>query len=117
DSEFQRVAQDRVGNNERQDRRNPSCQKNRKDDLEAFETVAPSFRDFFSRMIPVVWKIGPARLLCSPLQARMNVSSNNRVGMIGSVQSTRKNHPGWDNPRDCQTVRPLNYENRKEIVL
>jgi hypothetical protein len=47
----------------------------------------------------------------------MNVSSNSRVGMIGSVQSTRKNHPGWDNPRDCQTVRRLNYENRKEIVV
>jgi hypothetical protein len=40
-----------------------------------------------------------------------------RVGMIGSVQSTRKNRQTFDNQRDCQTVRPPNYENREEIVV
>jgi hypothetical protein len=47
----------------------------------------------------------------------MNVASNSRVGTIGSVQSTRKNRPAFDNQRDCQTVRPPNYENREEIVV
>jgi hypothetical protein len=40
-----------------------------------------------------------------------------RVGTIGSVQSTRKNRQAFDNQRDCQTVRPPNYENREEIVV
>jgi hypothetical protein len=40
-----------------------------------------------------------------------------RVGTIGSVQSTRKNRTAFDNQRDCQTVRPPNYENREEIVV
>jgi len=40
-----------------------------------------------------------------------------RVGTIGSVRSTRKNRPAFDNQRDCQTVRPPNYENREEIVV
>jgi hypothetical protein len=29
---------------------------------------------------------------------------------------TRENRPALGNQRDCQTVRPLNYENREEIV-
>jgi hypothetical protein len=36
---------------------------------------------------------------------------------VGSVQSTRKNRQAFDNQRDCQTVRPPNYENREEIVV
>jgi hypothetical protein len=40
-----------------------------------------------------------------------------RVGTIGSVQSTRKNRQAFDKQRDCQTVRPPNYENREEIVV
>ena len=47
----------------------------------------------------------------------MNVASKTRVGTIGSIQSTRKNRPAFDNQRDCQTVRPPNYENREEIVV
>lgn len=39
------------------------------------------------------------------------------VGMIRSVQSTRKECPVSANQRDCQTARPLNYENREEIVV
>ena len=30
---------------------------------------------------------------------------------------TRENRPFLDNQRDCQTVRPFNYENREEIVV
>jgi hypothetical protein len=30
---------------------------------------------------------------------------------------TPENRPVLDNQRDCQTVRPLNYENRGEIVV
>jgi hypothetical protein len=44
DSRFQRVAKNRVGNNKRQDRGNPTSQKNRKDDLETIEPAVPSFR-------------------------------------------------------------------------
>jgi hypothetical protein len=47
----------------------------------------------------------------------MNVASKSRVGTIGSVQSTREDRPAFDNQRDCQTVRPPNYENREEIVV
>jgi hypothetical protein len=47
----------------------------------------------------------------------MNVLSKSWVGMIGSVQYTRKNRPASDNQTDCQTIRPLNYENRREIVV
>jgi len=37
---------------------------------------------------------------------------NDRVNSIH-----KKNRPVLDNQRDCQTVRPLNYENREEIVV
>jgi hypothetical protein len=37
--------------------------------------------------------------------------------MIGSVQFIRKNRPVPANQRDCQTARPLNYENPEEIVV
>ena len=47
----------------------------------------------------------------------MNVASKSRVRPIGTVQSTRKNRPAFDNQRDCQTVRRANYENREEIVV
>jgi hypothetical protein len=47
----------------------------------------------------------------------MNVARKSRVGTIGSVESTRKNRQAFDNQRDCQTVRPPNYENREEIVV
>jgi hypothetical protein len=30
---------------------------------------------------------------------------------------TQENRPALGNQRDCQTVRPLNYENREEIVV
>src|SRR5262245_11433286 len=65
---------------------------------------------------PPLEKIGPSPLLCSALQARMNVASKSRVGTMGSVQSTRKNRAAFDNQRDCQTVRPPNYENREEML-
>ncbi len=39
-----------------------------------------------------------------------------RVEMMVSP-ITRENRPALDNQRDCQTVRPLNYENRREIVV
>jgi hypothetical protein len=38
------------------------------------------------------------------------------VEMLGQSNHT-KNRPVLDNQRDCQTVRPLNYENRGEIVV
>jgi hypothetical protein len=47
----------------------------------------------------------------------MNVLGKSWVGMIGSVQYTRKDRTASDNHTDCQTVRPLNYENRREIVV
>ena len=47
----------------------------------------------------------------------MNVASKSRVGTIGSERFARNNHSAFDNQRDCQTVRPPNYENREEIVV
>jgi hypothetical protein len=47
----------------------------------------------------------------------MNVLSKSWVEMIGSVQYTRKDRTASGNHTDCQTVRPLNYENRREIVV
>ena len=38
------------------------------------------------------------------------------VEMMGR-SNTREDRPVLDNQRDCQTVRPLNYENREEIVV
>src|SRR5206468_1740384 len=46
----QGVAENRIGNNKRQNRWDPSRQKNRKDDLEPMETVAPSFRCCISQL-------------------------------------------------------------------
>jgi hypothetical protein len=51
-SGFQRVAEDCVRNDESQDGRDPSGQKNRKDDLKTFETVAASFRHCVSQLMP-----------------------------------------------------------------
>src|SRR6266496_5419846 len=65
DSRFQRVTQDCVGNNERQDRRDPTGQKNRKNDLETIETVVPSFRSCISQLHACLYeKTEVSRLTC-----------------------------------------------------
>jgi hypothetical protein len=47
----------------------------------------------------------------------MNVASKAGSERSGQSNPTRKNRQAFDNQRDCQTVRPPNYENRGEIVV
>ena len=50
DPRFQGVAQNRIRNNQGQDRRDPARQKNRKNNLETIEMMAPSFRCWISQL-------------------------------------------------------------------
>src|SRR5438093_9502241 len=50
DSRFQRVAQNRVGSNKCEDRRNPTRRKNGKNDRETIEPSAPSVRCCVSQL-------------------------------------------------------------------
>jgi hypothetical protein len=39
------------------------------------------------------------------------------VGNDQGIVTNAENHPILGNQTDCQTARPLNYENREEIVV
>src|SRR4030095_768354 len=95
DSGFQGVAQDRIGNNKRQDRRNPSRQKNRKDDLETFETVAPSFRHCVSQLMPAGCENWPITVTLLAISGKRECREQKLNSKYGSVQSHEKIVRPW----------------------